>query len=215
MKYNILGKEFNSKKDLSDFCIKILIDNLNTPLKGDDKEFMLEIFKYHPRTEAKLLNIQEIIPRNWNDLGYCFYINNGLKEIDISFHKCINHIPFSNNKTMDFIFDFGKYIGQSIYDINDESYLRWCLTLDKKSKSFIKKINQFLKYGYVPFDAKDQSFTKVVTVKEVSNSYKNNKEIDVLQKDINQLKERINDLEDLLDKIYILMCDDTKYIFKN
>ncbi len=149
-KYKILDVEFTNKNEIKNYIKEMLInDNINQP-------FIKELIKYYDNTEdiESFINSFKSFVALKNEYNkYGIY---GLKSNDtltpISYIRCVNNIPFSDDKRIEYVFKFGKYKGQSIYDINDRQYIEWCLGanfLDRKDKIYL---NQFLKYGYIPFN---------------------------------------------------------------
>lgn len=155
-KYLINQEFFNNKKEIVEKCQNIIDRNIDKKeIIGKDKEFLLELFKYHPDCDEKLEELDFIFVDidNWGK-NNCFWIKNKKGFIDdISYHYCIKYIPVNSEKRMDLKLPFGKYKGQSIYEINDNEYLNWLYNksdfLDRGLKT---KIGQFLRFGYIPFN---------------------------------------------------------------
>lgn len=155
MKYTINNIEFKNKEEITNKCREISERNQNQNLMGDDLNFMMEIFKYHPNKDVKFKDMKSIfVGVDKYKKNYCFFIekNNGLKD-DISFSKCILHIPFNEEFSIDFQLPFGKYKGESVYDIyeKDKQYLEWLSEVTKDREIKIK-IHQILRYGFIPFN---------------------------------------------------------------
>lgn len=152
--YVINGEKFKNKNEITERCRKITKKYFDKKVSGKDLKFIKALFKFHPHSKEKLKNIDYIYVAidSYNE-NPCFWIRkkDGFFD-DISFYKCIKHIPFSEDKKMDYKFMFGKYKGKSIYDIDDNDYLTWLRSqkwLDRGSKV---KIGQFLRFGYIPFN---------------------------------------------------------------
>lgn len=155
MRYKIYDKVFKNKNLIIDECRNIINGyKNNSKLNERDYNFMMEVFKHHPKFELKTKYIKYLYVGldDWGN-NYCFYIKNENGTCDdISYHYSIQNIPVECNKKSDFRFPFGKYKGQSIYDIDDKQYLEWLTNSDFLDRTTKVKINQFIKYGYIPFN---------------------------------------------------------------
>lgn len=152
--YQIGKLTFNTKNEITEKCRDIIKRNIKKDLDEDDLAFILELFKHHPDKE-KYLNIKRIfVDIDGYGKNHCFYVQyTNTRVSDISFTKCITNIPFGEKYKIEFFLPFGKYKGQSIYDVfqNDDKYIRWFATI-KLNRETKVKVNQFLRYGYVPFN---------------------------------------------------------------
>lgn len=155
-RYVINNKTFKNKNEITEFCRTIIDKNIGKDLSGEDLEFIIQLFKFHPDkhilTCAKriFVNIDNKFQNN-----PCYYIEYISGEIhDISWTKCILGIPFGEDNKIEWKIPFGKYAGESLYDIfdNDPEYLQW-LSSEKWVKRDLKiKINQMLRYGHIPYN---------------------------------------------------------------
>jgi hypothetical protein len=158
MKYKINNLEFKNKSEITNHCRDIMSRNANQILSGDDLSFILEIMSYHSNKD-KLKGFKYIkVDSDRYDKNLCLWIcketKSGEEVIDdVSWTHCISNIPFSSDKKVDYTFRFGKYIGKSIYDIDDNQYIEWVIDnvkqLNRGDKTLLK---QFLKYGYIPYN---------------------------------------------------------------
>lgn len=158
MKYRVNNLEFKNKKEITNYCRDIMERNSGDILSGDDLEFILEILSYHSRKD-KLDGFSYIkVDLDKWERNLCLWIYKKTKAgedvvDDISWTHCINNIPFSSEKRIDYIFSFGQYKGMSIYDIDDEQYLNWLVSSDWLKRGDKTLINQFIKWGYIPYNA--------------------------------------------------------------
>lgn len=169
MKYTIKNIEFKNKSEITNYCRDIILRNANNKLSGDDLYFMLDILSYH-KNKSKLDGLKSIsVDYDKWCKNLCLWIeketSTGQLVIDdISWTSCIANIPFSEEKKIDYIFKFGKYNGKSIYDIEDRQYIEWLLenfkSLHRKDKVLL---NQFLKYGYIPYNPAFNNHKKSTT----------------------------------------------------
>ena len=163
-KYTINNTEFNTKNEIVIKCRGIIEQYMNRDVTGNDLDFILEIFKFHPNHDTKLSDMKRICvgkdPYNKNN---CFYIENIKGKLtDISWTKCVNSIPFGEDNQMDYIIPFGKYKGQSIYNVfdDDKQYFVWLTTKAQINREMKVKVNQMIKYGYIPFNPMAERFSK-------------------------------------------------------
>lgn len=143
--YKILEKEYRNKKEITNSFRDILYkDQIN----DSDKEFILELIKYHPESDIKTKDMSDIIVRDniYNTKSIYIQYKSGLVD-DISIVHCINNIPPEEIRR-EFIMNFGKYKDVSIYNINDRDYLEW-LSKQNIHRSTKIKINKYLKFGFV------------------------------------------------------------------
>lgn len=156
MKYTITNKEFSSKKDIIEYCRELISRNKNKTLKGKDLKFMLEILKHH-EDDRKLKDHTHIKVEidKW-ERNYCLWVYKKRGDVelkdDISWTHCINQLPIETDTKVDYIFKFGKYKDESIYNIQDENYLKWLVNGDWLGRGDKILINQYLKYGYIPYN---------------------------------------------------------------
>jgi hypothetical protein len=152
--YKILEKEFKTKNDIINECRRIISDNHNKEIIGNDYKFIIEVLKNDPNWKKKSLGLVSIkVMKDIYDKNYCLWLikENNLYQ-DISYHKSIRQIKVISSVNIDLILPFGKYKGKSIYDINDENYLKWLLDLPNLTRDLKVKIGQFLRYGYIPYN---------------------------------------------------------------
>ncbi len=153
--YKILDKEFKSKSSITDF-VRIILHNENTELSpiDDEYKFMMELFTHHPDYNIRIKDRNVIGLSIGKDIHYgttkCFFlIYDNKRRIDISYTWCIKNLIAFKEYDEEFILTFGKYKGQSIYDVPVE-YIEWCV---KESINFNKatltKMNRFLTYGKI------------------------------------------------------------------
>ena len=90
------GEYFAKKGDLED-RIRLLISKypLSSFVEGQDRDFFLDLFKFHPRYEAKLgtgiVAMQIAMSEKHNN--HCFYIHRADGSVDdISWTKCVASI---------------------------------------------------------------------------------------------------------------------------
>ena len=153
MKYTIGNLKFSNKQSISDHCREIIIKNIGKDIEKDDMDFILNLFNYHPDKDKKLKNLKSIFVHNDNYDNYCFFIKYKNNTIDaISWVECIKHIPFGKEMTIEVVMPFGKYKGKTLQEINDNQYLTWIYEKSDADRGLKIKINQFLKYGYVPYN---------------------------------------------------------------
>lgn len=67
------------------------------PLLGDDRAFMLQVLRSHPRAAQKLKYLRQIVIKtntNFDSGSQCFFVvkKDGSEE-DISYVKCVNNLP--------------------------------------------------------------------------------------------------------------------------
>lgn len=162
-KYIINNEIFKNKEEITERCRQIIDRNKDKKKVGKkDLSFLMDLLSYHPNKDEKLKDIKRVyVGMDLNGVHLCLWIEDkkGFSD-DISFHSCIKHIPFSENKKMDLKMPFGKYKGQSIYDINDSSYLEWLYNADFVDRGLKTKIGQFLRFGHVPFNPIAYKFDK-------------------------------------------------------
>jgi uncharacterized protein (DUF3820 family) len=162
-KYIINSEIFKNKEEITERCRQIIDKNKDKKKVGKkDLAFLMDLLSYHPNKDEKLKDIKRVyVGMDLNGVHLCFWIEDkkGFSD-DISFHACIKHIPFSENKKMDLKMPFGKYKGQSIYDINDPSYLEWLYNADFIDRGLKTKIGQFLRFGHIPFNPIAYKFDK-------------------------------------------------------
>jgi len=162
-KYIINNEIFKNKEEITERCRYIIDRNKDKKKVGKkDLAFLMDLLSYHPNKDEKLKDIKRVyVGMDLNGVHLCLWIEDkkGFSD-DISFHACIKHIPFSENKKMDLKMPFGKYKGQSIYDINDSSYLEWLYNADFVDRGLKTKIGQFLRFGHVPFNPIAYKFDK-------------------------------------------------------
>lgn len=156
MKYKISNKEFKNKKEITIFCRELIKRNEDKVLEGEDLEFMIELAKHHKNNDKlKDYSYLKIETDKWG-MNYCVWIykekKNNLFKDDLSWTSCISNMPFETEIKVDYTFKFGKYKGQSIYDINDRGYLEWLLSGDFLNRGDKILINQFYKWGYIPYN---------------------------------------------------------------
>lgn len=166
MRYNINGKEFSNKTDIMNFCRELIEKNKDKVLEGQDLLFFKELIKSHPKSKKKLQFDYIKVEIDKLNRNYCLWSYKKVGNIevcdDISWHKCVNHIPVVGyGKNIDYVFRFGKYKGKSIYEINDTNYIKWLLENFKDMNKGDKiLINQFYKYGYIPYNPMFWKHTK-------------------------------------------------------
>jgi hypothetical protein len=158
MKYTIRNIEFKNKTSIIAYCRELIARNQYKKLCGDDLDFMLELLSYH-NDKSKLDNYKYImVDDDKHHKNLCLWVYKETKSgllvcDDISWTHSINNIPVNSPKNMDYVFKFGKYKGISIYDIQDRKYIEWVLVnvvnLNRGDKVLL---NQYLKYGYIPFN---------------------------------------------------------------
>jgi len=154
-RYIINCESFKNKEEIRDKCRKIVNSNIGNDLIGTDLEFMIQILKFHPDKEKLFCTKRIFVNIDKYRKNPCCYIQYLTGEIrDVSWTKCILHIPFGEDNKIDWIMPFGKYKGKSLYDIFDEDlqYLHWVTNqtwLDRKLKI---KINQMIRYGHIPYN---------------------------------------------------------------
>jgi len=157
MKYCVNNINFTSKNEITNYVRNIINNNIDKKIEGNEYEFIIELLKYHPDWDHKSKNLNNIfVAIDKYNKNYCLFIRYENSTIDdISWHYAIRHIPFTNQTIdkIDYIFQFGKYKNQSIYDIDDTNYLKWVINnvvnLKRKDKILI---NQFIRYGYIPYN---------------------------------------------------------------
>jgi cold shock CspA family protein len=91
-------QKFGNTQDVFDKVRSIMAEYKNsTPLLGDDRAFMLKVFKAHPRAAAKLKYLRQIVIKEndaYDGNTQCFFLQkkDGSEE-DISYIKCVNALP--------------------------------------------------------------------------------------------------------------------------
>jgi uncharacterized protein (DUF3820 family) len=162
-KYIINSEIFKNKEEITERCRQIIDKNKDKKKVGKkDLAFLMDLLSYHPNKDEKLKDIKRVyVGMDSYGVHLCFWIEDkkGFSD-DISFHACIKHIPFSENKKMDLKMPFGKYKGQSIYDIDDRQYLEWLYNADFVDRGLKTKVGQFLRFGHVPFNPIAYKFDK-------------------------------------------------------
>lgn len=91
------GDAFECEQDVYDKVRGIMKQYKNSaPLMGDDKKFMMTLFKAHPRAAEKLKFARNVIVKDnekFAGQSRCFYVvNKDNKEEDISYVKCIRNL---------------------------------------------------------------------------------------------------------------------------
>jgi hypothetical protein len=160
--YTILEKEFKNKNAIIDECRNIVERNIDKELKGDDYNFIIEVLKNHPNWKIKSKGLESIkVMYDKYELNYCLWLKkqNGTYT-DVSYHRCVKYIKVVSSINIDLILPFGKHKGKSIYDINDENYLKWLVDLPNLSRDLKVKIGQFLRYGYIPYNPIASAYNK-------------------------------------------------------
>lgn len=154
-RYIINCLSFNNKNEITDKCREIVNNNIGKDLSGTDLEFMIQIFKFHENKDklicAKRIFVDLDSKYQNNPCCYIEYITGEIN--DISWTKCILGIPFGENNKIDWKMPFGKYTGESLYDIfdKDPQYLQW--VVNKVTTRDLKvKINQMIRYGHIPYN---------------------------------------------------------------
>ena len=154
-KYVVNGIAFNNKMAITEKCRSIISKYNGKTVTGEDEQFILELFKFHPENAQKLAKLKRIfVGLDKYGKNNCFVIEYSTNRFDdISWTKCIEYIPFSQNCQIEFFMPFGKYKNESVYDIyeNDPKYIKWMAsaTTDREIKT---KLNQLIKYGYIPYN---------------------------------------------------------------
>lgn len=150
--YKINGLDFKNKNEIILWMRNILY---NPHLIDDNIDTIIEIFSYHPNWTSKSKDMTHfsIASDKWS-VNPCFYINyKNLCKDDISFMKAINHIPVPPKcGKSNYIIPFGKYKGKSIYDVDDKNYIIWLSNLEGLKRGDKVAINQYLKWGYIPYN---------------------------------------------------------------
>lgn len=156
MKYLINNKPFKSKGEITSYCRDLIARNKEKILTGEDLEFMLSILSYH-KNKNKLEGHSYIkVDIDILNKNYCLWIykfKSGIElRNDISWTSCVANIPVASDIKIDYTFKFGKYKDKSIYDIDDKKYLEWIVSCDNLFRGDKILINQYLKYGYIPYN---------------------------------------------------------------
>lgn len=160
-RYNIGTESFSTKNEIIERCKTIAENNYKNDLTGNDLEFMINVYKFSPNKNL-LINMRRIFidldPTN----KYKFFYIEYTKKLN-SYHKslikhapykvCINHIPFNEDIQICLLMPFGKYKNEPLIEIykKDPQYIYWVLSLNI-SIDFKTKINQMIKYGYIPYN---------------------------------------------------------------
>lgn len=98
-----LGKKEYSNIDLVKSQTRKIINKYkdNEKLKGEDKDFILDLLKYHHNYEEKVNDMDYIIvaPNNEHKYSRCFYVvDNNKNKKDFSSKKCIENLLEKQNK---------------------------------------------------------------------------------------------------------------------
>lgn len=151
-KYKILDLEFSNKSEIKNYIKEMLVNAKD--MYDINQDFIKELMKFYDNGDYnEIVNFKSFVAlkNEYNKYGiYILKTNDTLTPV--SYIRCVDNIPFSEDKKIDYIFKFGKYKGQSIYDINDNNYIQWCLQADFLNRKDKIYLNQFLKYGYIPFN---------------------------------------------------------------
>jgi uncharacterized protein (DUF3820 family) len=154
-KYIINNEPFANKEQIINKCRDILsANNGKNMICGKELEFLLALFQFHPCKDDKLKNLKRVfVGIDLFETNLCFWLENNKGFIDdISFHSCVTNIPFGENQKINLKIPFGKYKGQSIYEVNDNDYLEWMYNLPDLDRGTKVKIGQFLRFGFIPFN---------------------------------------------------------------
>jgi uncharacterized protein (DUF3820 family) len=154
-KYIINNEEYLTKNEITLRCREIVNRNFRSVILGDELKFILEVLSFHPNKNKLVDSRAFSVDMDMMNENPCIYIRyeNGRLD-DISWTKCIEHIPFNEDKKRECKMPFGKYKGISLYDIydNDKSYLMYLSGAGFLKRGLLVKVNQMLKYGYIPFN---------------------------------------------------------------
>ena len=158
--YKVNNIKFRTKGDVKEYAMSILLNNLDKPIEGKDKEFAMDLIKHHEHKydmdnivliESRSLSTEKLIPVFMLHIQKVVKNKTKISKSHASVNRCVNDLPPLNVRTIDYIFTFGKYKGMSIGHINDNDYLKWLLenpnVLNKGDRVWIK---QYLKYGFIP-----------------------------------------------------------------
>jgi len=152
--YVINEEIFQNKNEITERCREIVASNIGKDLEGTDLAFIIQLFKYHPDPD-KLMCAKRIFVSDdkyhKNNCFYVEYLGGGMD--DISWTKCITHIPWGEEYPIEWNMPFGKYKDWSLHEIymEDRSYLRWLANQDI-DRGLKVKVNQILRYGHIPYN---------------------------------------------------------------
>ena len=155
MRYKIADREFFNKAEITEFCRELISRNIGQNLIGADLKFMMALLEHR---KEKIANIDYLsVALDSYKKSFCLWVHSqtltGVKTIrDVSWTKCVANLPFSSEHIVDYIFRFGKYKDQSIYDIKDDNYLIWYVDLPNLDRGSKIQIGQFIKWGYIPYN---------------------------------------------------------------
>jgi hypothetical protein len=158
--YKVNNIEFKTKGDVKEYAMNILLNNLDKEIVGEDKEFAMDLIRHHEHKydmdnivliESRSLSPDKLIPVFMLHIETKVKKQTKIRKTHASVNRCVGDLPPLNVKTIDYVFNFGKYKGMSINDINDNDYLKWLLAdpnvMGKGDRVWIK---QYLKYGFIP-----------------------------------------------------------------
>lgn len=193
-KYIINDEIFKNKEEITERCREIIDRNKDKNKVGKkDLSFLLDLFNYHPNKEEKTKDLKRVyVDMDSYGTNICFWLENkkGFSD-EISFYACIKHIPFSVDKKMDLKFPFGKYKGQSIYDVDDKQYLEWMYNAEFIDRGLKVKIGQFLRFGYIPFNPVAYNFDKKKTAARKKTTEVVTPKIETPQSEVQQVESPI------------------------
>jgi hypothetical protein len=159
-KYIISNVEFSSKNKIKKYIQEIEKKYLDyQPVIGNDLEFMLGVFKYHPRYKNKTKQMTDMYfaPSKEYTSTRCVYIAYGNKNTDIkkrpsndiSWTLCLKKIKKISNQ-QDALLEFGQYRGKTIHQVGifDRPYLEWIASeqfKDTKKSDIKEHVQNYLK----------------------------------------------------------------------
>jgi hypothetical protein len=124
--YKIYNKKFKTKQEIKDYCHKTLLkysdyDDLN----DDDFSFIKELMTFHPHKydTSNVLSIQVVHKPKYQELVLNIRRLKRIRHERTSVRQPINNIPV----VVDYVFNFGKYKGKNINEINDDRYISYLL----------------------------------------------------------------------------------------
>lgn len=165
-KYTINNEPFSSKAE-----IRKRMNDMEkrysdyVPVTGKDFDFIMDLLKYHPNHPKKVDGMTDIFFGSIcvdTITTRCLFITYGKKEDpiekrpvdDVSWTICLHNIPVPTEHKVHLKFQFGKHKGKTIEEVYeaDKPYLNWIISKEFKDRGLKIKVNQFLKYGYIPYN---------------------------------------------------------------